>query len=199
MSLLQERAEDLPPACRAPRLDRVLSVVSGGVAAACAWLVAVMLTIMLVCVLLQVLSRYWLHSLGGSPEEIARLCMVGAVFLALPALAHYSENIRLDVAQELVPSAAVREWLTRLALAVEVAFLTVLTVLAIDFVQTLSLSSQRSPSLELRLYWSRMPVPVGAALGALVGACVLLRRFLVRGLVPTGAPAPASTDRSTTA
>ncbi|MCR4514123.1 TRAP transporter small permease [Aeromicrobium sp. 50.2.37] len=199
MSLLHERAEDLPPACRAPRLDRVLAVVSGAIAAACTWLVAAMLTIMLVCVLLQVLSRYWLHFLGGGPEEIARLCMVGAVFLALPALAQYSENIRLDVAQELLSSAAAREWLTRLALAAEVVFLTVLSVLAIDFVQTLSLSSQRSPSLELRLYWSRMPVPVGAGLGALVSACVLVRRFLVRGLLPASAPAPASTDRSTLA
>jgi TRAP-type C4-dicarboxylate transport system permease small subunit len=160
------------------RVDRVLDVVSTTIATVCMWLVAVLLFVMLAAITFQVAARYWIHSVVGAPEEIARLCMVTMVFLALPTLARYSDHVRLDTVQELVKNRVVVEWVHRLALLIEFVFLLVLSVLAYEFVAFLAQSSQESPSLGLRIFWSRLPILVGAALGALVTACVLIRRFI---------------------
>ena len=79
---------------------------------------------------------------------------------------------------ELVKNREVVEWVHRLALFIELVFLVVLAKLAWDFVSFLSQSSQQSPSLGLRIFWSRSPIFVGATLGAFVTACVLVRRFI---------------------
>lgn len=192
---------------RLPRLDRALDLTSTWIARVCAWLIGTTLLVMLFAVTLQVVGRYWIHFLVGGPEELARLAMVTMVFLGLPVLARYSEHIKLDVANELIPNAALREWIARIALAVELVFLTVLTALAFDFVSVLWYSQQVSPALGLRIFWSRLPVFIGAALAAVVCACVLIRRLLGAADVPddglhneldvlVGTP-PGSTDNQT--
>ncbi len=178
------RANSETATVRLPKLDRALEKTSTWIARVCAWLIAGTLLVMLVAVTLQVVARYWIHFLVGGPEELARLAMVTMVFLGLPVLARYSEHIKLDVANELLPNPALREWIARFALTVELVFLTVLTVLAFEFVSTLWYSPQLSPALGLRIFWSRLPVFVGAALAAIVCACVLLRRLLGASDVP---------------
>lgn len=159
-------------------LDRLLDIISTSISVACVVVITAMLFVMLAAVTLQVVSRYWIDGFVGEPEELARLSMVMMVFLAIPTLAHYSENIRLDVAQEIVKSAAVREWFTRAALFTEFVFLAILAVLSFQFIEQLSHSVQQSPSLGIRLFWTRAPVFVGSALGALVTLCVLGRRII---------------------
>jgi len=132
---------------------------------------------MLASVTLEVASRYTGNNLGGS-GELARLSMVMLVFMSLPALAHHSGHIRLDVVSEKVKSKVVVEWVHRCALLAELTFLVVLTGLAYEFVSLLADSTQQTPSLGIRLFWFRLPLLVGAALGAVVSACVLLRRLI---------------------
>lgn len=167
-----------PATVRLPTLARALDLTSTWIARICAWLIAAMLFVMLVAVTLQVVGRYWIHFLVGGPEELARLSMVTMVFLGLPVLARYSEHIKLDVANELIPNATLREWIARFALLAELVFLTLLAALALEFVSVLWHSQQLSPALGLRIFWSRLPVFIGTALAALVCACVLIRRLL---------------------
>ena len=69
------------------RIDRALDVASTAIATLCIWLVSALLLVMLASITFQVVARYWVHTVVGAPEEIARLCMVTMVFMALPALA----------------------------------------------------------------------------------------------------------------
>lgn len=163
---------------RLPRLDRALDVISTGIATVCTVLITFMLFVSLAAVSLQVVSRFWLHSIVGAPEELARLSMVMMVFVGMPVLVRYFENIRLDVAHELISSAGVREWLHRIALAAELVFLVILSILAYQFVEQLAHSTQQSPALGIRIFWSRLPVFVGALLASIVCACMLVRRVL---------------------
>lgn len=160
------------------RTDRLLDTVSTWIARVCAWLIAATLFVMLVSVTIQVIARHWIHFLVGGPEELARLAMVTMVFLGLPVLARYSDHIKLDVAGELIPHAGIREWVARFALFVELVFLSILAVLAYEFVSVLWYSQQESPALGLRIFWSRLPVFIGSALAAIVCACVLIRRIV---------------------
>ena len=176
-----------PDTVRLPRLDRVLDLTSTWIARGCAWLIAAMLFVMLVAVTLQVVGRYWIHFLVGGPEELARLSMVTMVFLGLPVLVRYSEHIKLDVANELLPNATLREWIARTALFIELVFLTVLAVLSFEFVSALAHSQQLSPALGLRIFWSRLPVFIGTTLAVIVCACVLARRLLGATDVPDDA------------
>ncbi|KWX57365.1 TRAP transporter small permease [Mycobacterium sp. NAZ190054] len=163
---------------RLQRVARVLDVISTSIALVCGWTIAMMLLAMLVAATLQVASRYWLNFLVGGTEELARLSMVTMVFLGLPVLARYSDHIKLDVANEFIHNARAREWLARFALFMELVFLAVLAVLAYEFVAGLWHSQQQSPALGLRIFWSRVPIFIGAALAVLVCACVLLRRII---------------------
>jgi TRAP-type C4-dicarboxylate transport system permease small subunit len=171
-------------AVRLPKVASALDRLSTSIARICAWVIAAMLFVMLFAVTLQVIGRYWIHFLVGGPEELARLSMVTMVFLGLPVLARYSEHIRLDVANELIPNATLREWIARCALFIELVFLTTLAVLAFEFVSVLWHSQQLSPALGLRIFWSRLPVFIGTGLAAIVCACVLARRLLGAADVP---------------
>ena len=177
-------------ASRAPKwllmVDRVLDRVSGGISHVCTVLLAVLLLTMVVAATVQVIARYVFPTVVGGPEEIARTAMVAIVFLGMPVLARHSEHIVLDLLQEKVSSARGREFLLRLALAGELLFLTILVIITIPFLERLWLSPQESPALEIRLFWTRLPVLIGASLGALVTAGALLRRFLQTGATEYG-------------
>lgn len=170
---------------RTPRwllaVDRVLDRISAGISHVCTVVLVVMLLTMVVAAAVQVIARYVIPTVVGGPEEIARTAMVAIVFLGLPVLARHSEHIALDMLQEKVRSARGREYLLRLALAAELLFLTILAVLAYTFVERLWLSPQESPALGIRLFYTRLPVLIGAALAAVVTAAALLRRFLLTG------------------
>lgn len=180
-------------------LDRVLDRVSAGISAACTVVLVVMLLTMVVAASVQVVARYVFPTVVGGPEEIARTAMVSIVFLGLPVLARHSEHISLDLLQEKVRSARTREYLVRLALAAELAFLVTLAVLSYTFIERLWLSPQESPALGVRLFYTRLPVLVGSVLAAVVTAAALLRRFLRTGGTVYGRAAAMSTGVETLA
>jgi TRAP-type C4-dicarboxylate transport system permease small subunit len=167
-------------------VDRILDRTSAGISAVCTGALVLMLLTMVVAATAQVVARYVFPTVVGGPEEIARAAMVTIVFLGMPVLARHSEHIVLDLLQEKVTSARVREYLLRFGLAAELLFLTILALLAYPFVERLWLSSQESPALEIRLFYTRLPVLVGAVLAVVVTAAALLRRFLMRGTTVYG-------------
>jgi TRAP-type C4-dicarboxylate transport system permease small subunit len=177
-------------ASRAPKMllvvDRVLDRISGVISHVCTVVLVVMLLVMVTAATVQVIARYVFPTVVGGPEEIARTAMVAIVFLGMPVLARHSEHIALDMLQEKVRSARAREYLLRLALAAELLFLVLLAVFTLPFLERLWLSPQESAALEIRVFWTRLPVLVGALLAALVTAAALLRRFLGTGATVYG-------------
>jgi TRAP-type C4-dicarboxylate transport system permease small subunit len=189
-SISETPTETPTPTSHAPKwllaVDRVLDRVSAGISHVCTVVLVVMLLTMVVAATIQVIARYVFPTVVGGPEEIARTAMVAIVFLGLPVLARHAEHIVLDMLQEKVRSARGREYLLRVGLAAELLFLTILAVLAYTFIERLWLSPQESPALEIRLFWTRLPVLVGAVLAAVVTAAALLRRFLLTGATVYG-------------
>lgn len=164
-------------------------VLASGLRTADAVLCAVLalsMGVMLVAALVQVGARYLTTMTIIGPEEIARYMMLGSTFLAIPVLGHRRNHIAVDALAHVLPSRAPRLWLHRLLLALELAFLVVFAALAWQMWTTSLASGQSSIGLDVPLAWPLATVPVGAGLGVLVTAAMLLEAMVGRDTTPEG-------------
>lgn len=150
-------------------LDRVLLVV-----------LTLMMTVMLLAAIAQVAARYVLETALVGPEEIARYMMIGGTFLALPVLARRRNHIAVDALAHYIPDAG-RVWLERLVLLVELTFLVLFTWYAALVVEELRVGQGFSAGLELPAWIPMLPVALGAGLGLVVTAVLLVQTFVPGG------------------
>lgn len=137
-------------------------------------LLALAMAVMLMAALVQVAARYVTHMTVIGPEEIARYMMLGSTFLAIPVLGYRRNHIAVDALAHVLPTATSKLWLHRLILALELAFLLVFAVLSWQMVSTSFAHDQKSIGLDVPLAWPLSTVAIGAFLGVLVTAAMLV-------------------------
>lgn len=118
--------------------------------------------------LLQILMRMTGNSLTWA-EEVARYMYVWSVFLSVACTLRGGNALKVDLIQQMLP-AGIRKVLVIVLDVINVALFAYLTYHAFFLVQSVQMSNQKSPALEIPMYLVYWIIPVGFALACLRGA-----------------------------
>ncbi len=128
-----------------------------------AGLVTVLLGGMTVVVFLQVFFRFVVRGSLPWSEELARYLMVWAVFIGASIGAREGAHIGVQAVVNFLPASLKRAAILISGL-LSVAFSLIIMVLAFKVVAVLMKTGQKSPAMEIPMYWAYMAVPVGCTL-----------------------------------
>lgn len=115
--------------------------------------------------LLQILMRMTGNSLTWA-EEIARYMYVWSVFLSVACTLRSGNVLKVDLIHQMLP-AGVRKGLEIVLDVINVALFAYLTYHAFFLVQGVQISNQKSPALEIPMYWVYWIIPIGFGLACL--------------------------------
>ena len=118
--------------------------------------------------LLQILMRMTGNSLTWA-EEVARYMYVWSVFLSVTCTLRAGHVLKVELIQQMLP-AGVRKALVVLLDLINVVLFGYLTYHAWFLVQSVQKSNQKSPALEIPMYFVYWIVPIGFALATLRSA-----------------------------
>lgn len=134
--------------------------------------------VLLLAALTQVATRYVLQVSFVGPEEIARYLMIAGTFLAIPVLAKSRNHIAVDALRHYLPDGLPVVIVERAILLIEIAFLVVFSYYAGVVVGSQQATGGASTGLHVPTWIPMVPVFLGALLGALVTAVLLLQTFI---------------------
>ena len=123
----------------------------------------VLITVMALCVLLQVISRYLLDLGVHWTEEVAAYCMVWAVYLGASIGIRHHFHIRMILLIQKLPRALSLP-LVLIADAIWVAFNILMIVYATEYLSLLIQFTNRSPALGIEQEWPHSIVLIAYAL-----------------------------------
>ena len=118
--------------------------------------------------LMQILMRMTGNSLTWA-EEVARYMYVWSVFLSVACTLRTGNVLKVDLIHQMLP-AGVRKVLEIILDLINVALFGYLTYHAFFLVQSVQMSNQKSPALEIPMYLVYWIIPVGFALATLRSA-----------------------------
>lgn len=150
------------------------------------WILTAITLVLLVSALIQVTTRYVLQTSFVGPEEIARYLMIAGTFLAIPVLAKSRNHIAVDALRHYLPGRLSVLIVERAILLIEIVFLFVFSYYAGRVVSDLQAAGGASTGLQVPTWIPMAPVLVGALLGAIVTAGLLVQSFLT----PAESPDP---------
>ena len=129
------------------------------------WLVAALMTMLVVLVFTQVLVRYLTYQPLAWTEEAARYVFIWLCLLGAAVAARRGQHFAVDLVQRSLPAGAFRIASTATKI-VEAAFFVVLTVAGMEALRVVHL--QQSPSLNIPMSIPYFAIPLGAALMAAI-------------------------------
>lgn len=163
-------------------LPRVLRAADAGLSVASVWIVRVCgaviftaMVVMLLTVTFRVINRNVMNWPLGGTEEISRYALTTLVFIGLPVVSARGAHIAIDFLAEKLEGRSIGPVLSVSVLVVDLAFLVWITVLASRFVVRLSQTTQVTPGLDIPLWWTRAPMPIGFGLSAVIVLGLLVR------------------------
>lgn len=127
---------------------------------------AAMLVVIVAINAVNVVGRYLLSAPISWAEEITLYLMIGAVFLASPAVTWDGAHIRMDILARALP-AGIRRLLEAVADLVSFAVAALLVYASVPIVVRLAEFDQRSHAAEIPMALPQGAVPLGFALVAL--------------------------------
>ena len=143
---------------------KALDAISAAIARATAWLVAILATIMLSALVLQVFSRYVLGSAFSWTEELAIILFAWVVLLTATIAIRDDDHVRLDAALGALPDPARRVWLRVIAVGI-LGFCILFAWSGVSYVdRTLG---QVTAAMRLPIECLHLAVPVSGVIGAL--------------------------------
>lgn len=164
-------------------LGRTLALVSGALASLAAWAlfaIGAMLTY-------EVTARYFFNAPTVWAEELSRLFLIWAVFLASAALLRSQDHIRVTVLIERAPPAVRR-------VADAAGFLFVAAIAAVVAwygfplaLQSFEVGRTTGSMLDIPQWWSQASIPVGFALVAVEALALAIARLFGGEATPDGA------------
>jgi len=126
-------------------------------------LVTVILSVMTVTVFMQVFFRYVVKASLPFSEELARYLMVWAVFIGASMGARQGAHIGVEAIANLFPK-SLKKFSIILSGSLSVLFCIVITWLGFQVVSFIMQTGQKSPSMEIPMFYAYLAVPVGCML-----------------------------------
>jgi TRAP-type C4-dicarboxylate transport system permease small subunit len=136
-------------------------------------LLVFLMAAMTALVFVNVVARYIFGDSFGWADELSRFAMIWVAFLGVGLALRYGQLVAVEAMQGALPdgAAALLRWLSIAAMA---AFLIVLIVLGLQFVEFSW--RNRTPVLQISRGWPYLAVPLGAAF-ALLHLAIAVRRI----------------------
>lgn len=124
-------------------------------------ILGVLMIIMVVVVFMQVVLRYGFKSATNWADEVARYCMIWAIFLACPVGYRRHCHIKIDVLTRYLPL-GIQKALEFLMYVLQIVFLGAVLRAALEYIG--SIESQRSIALRLNMQYIHLATVIGATL-----------------------------------
>ena len=128
-------------------------------------LMGIFLIGMSLILLLQILMRMTGNSLTWA-EEVARYMYVWSVFLSVACTLRAGNVLKVDLIHQMLPK-TLRRVLETLLDLINVALFGYLARNAFTLVQQVQMSNQKSPALEIPMYYVYWIIPIGFALACI--------------------------------
>ncbi len=136
-------------------LDKIEEVVSASCLAGMALIIAI-----------QVFQRYVLQSSLDWSEELARYLFIWSVYVGCSYATQKDRHLEVTILRN-VFGPTVAKYVTIAAYICTIGFCLCVTVWGFQMVQFLAGTGQKTPALEVQMYWVFLSVPVGMGLMAL--------------------------------
>ncbi|BCS99159.1 hypothetical protein DSLASN_47910 [Desulfoluna limicola] len=114
----------------------------------------------------QVFNRYVLQNSLDWSEEIARYLFIWAVYVGCSYATQMNRHLEVTVVRNMF-GGKIAKPVTIAAYLCTLVFCVCATVWGIKFILFLSSTGQKTPALEIQMYWVFLSVPVGMGLMAL--------------------------------
>ena len=115
---------------------------------------------MVIVVGLQVFFRFVIKGSLPWSEELARYLMVWAVFIGASLGAREGAHIGVEAFVNALPE-PMRKMAAFLSGLISIVFCIIVAVLSIKAVGVIIASGQKSPAMEIPMYWAYLAIPVG--------------------------------------
>ncbi|MBZ4688581.1 MAG: C4-dicarboxylate transporter, DctQ subunit [Clostridia bacterium] len=126
-------------------------------------LVTALLGGMTVVVFLQVFFRFVIKGSLPWSEELARYFMVWAVFIGASIGAREGAHIGVEAVVNFLP-ASLKKGATLIAGLLSVVFSILIMFLSFKVIAVLIKTGQKSPAMEIPMYWAYLAIPTGCIL-----------------------------------
>ncbi len=114
----------------------------------------------------QVFNRYVLQSSLDWSEEISRYLFIWAVYVGCSYATKMNRHLEVTIARSMFGGKFAKP-VTIASYICTIVFCVCATVWGINFVLFLSSTGQKTPALEVQMYWVFLSIPVGMGLMAL--------------------------------
>lgn len=128
------------------------------------YLLVIFLVLIACVMMLQIVMRYVFKASLSWAEEFTRYCFVWSVFLSISFSIKKGSMLKIDAVTSLMPK-KVQKLLGILVEIIVLVFLGVLLVNSQDVIKSLIKSGQKSPAMELPMYYVYSASIVGFSLG----------------------------------
>jgi TRAP-type C4-dicarboxylate transport system permease small subunit len=140
---------------------------------------------MALIIAVQVFQRYVLQSSLDWSEELARYLFIWSVYVGCSYATQKDRHLEVTILRNFF-GATVAKYVTLAAYITTIGFCLCVTVWGFQMVDFLAGTGQKTPALEVQMYWVFLSVPVGMGLMAIrTGQRVL---SILRGEVEFAAP-----------
>jgi len=142
---------------------------------------SIMLSVMVLSIFYQVISRYFINFSLTWAEELARGCFIWMVLLGLSFVERNDEPIKITILRDLM-SCPVQKVINVLAMVLSLVFCVICSYYGIDRVLFLMKSGQIAPGLQISMVWFYLAMPVGFVLTTIVYLLKFIRLFKGRSI-----------------
>ncbi|UIJ36992.1 TRAP transporter small permease [Desulfobaculum bizertense] len=144
------------------------------------------LAVMAVIIAVQVFQRYVLQSSLDWSEELARYLFIWSVYIGCSYATKKDRHLEVTILRSSF-GPTVAKFVTIIAYICTIAFCICTTVWGFQMVDFLAGTGQKTPALEIQMYWVFLSVPVGMCLMAIRTALRIVS--IIRGEVDFSSPA----------
>jgi TRAP-type C4-dicarboxylate transport system permease small subunit len=131
---------------------------------------------MTVLIAVQVFNRYVLQSSLDWSEELARYLFIWSVYVGCSFATQRDRHLEVTVMRNLF-GAKVAKFVTVAAYICTIAFCVMVTIWGAQMIHFLAGTGQKTPALEVQMYWVYLSLPIGMGFMALRTAQRLLSIF----------------------
>jgi len=131
-----------------------------------ALILSILLSVMVVVIFYQVLSRYVFKFSLIWPEELGRVCFIWLVYIGTSYAAKKDRHLKITIFRDLMPN-SVRFFIDQISILFSLAFSLFCTFYGFTMVKFLFESAQTSPGLVINVGWFYLAIPIGFSLTSL--------------------------------
>lgn len=143
--------------------------------------ITILLGTMIAVVFLQIIFRFIIKGSLPWSEELARYLMVWAVFIGASIGAKEGAHIGVEAFISMLPP-KLKRFSIFLAGGFSILFCIIVAVLSFIVVNFLMISGQRSPAMEIPIFWAYLAISVGSVLMGIRFIQTTISKLSDRGL-----------------